>query len=129
MDIRKHREAAGLTPAELADKVGTHRRNIDRWESGDTQPRKIVLARLHEALGVKRNLAREGLSPLGAFVENAALQKGWSHAALAREAGLHRATVSRTVNGRYKPSFETAQKLANALGVSPNKIFKLRNAT
>jgi transcriptional regulator with XRE-family HTH domain len=51
--IRKHREAAGLSLRQLANKAGVDVANISRLESGDaTKPKPETLMRLAEALGL-----------------------------------------------------------------------------
>lgn len=49
-NIRRLREAAGLTQDELARKLDMTRPAIGRWESGATTPRTSLLPKLAEAL-------------------------------------------------------------------------------
>ncbi len=46
------RQAAGLTQAQLAERVGVHPSNIGFWELSGTPPRGEVLPKLALALGV-----------------------------------------------------------------------------
>lgn len=50
--IKAAREAAGLTQAELAAKLGTIQQNVSRWEKGAYQPKLATLRRIAEALEV-----------------------------------------------------------------------------
>ena len=50
--IKRRRSELGLSQAELAAKVGVDRRQIRRYESGDTQPTLAVARAIANALGV-----------------------------------------------------------------------------
>jgi transcriptional regulator with XRE-family HTH domain len=50
--LRRLREAAGLSQADLARVAGVPARSIQNWEQGRVQPRLAVLAKLAAALGV-----------------------------------------------------------------------------
>ncbi len=49
--IKKLRVARGLTQAQLAERVGTARSTVAKWETGASMPRIAVLCRLAEVLG------------------------------------------------------------------------------
>lgn len=51
--------------------------------------------------------------------------RGWSQSELARRAGLGNATLSRIISGTRKLGPETAISIAEALGESPAKVFRL----
>ena len=51
--LRELRERAGLTQDQLAQAVGTDRRNIRRWEVEGHDPAGSVLLRILDALGVQ----------------------------------------------------------------------------
>lgn len=48
--IRAAREAAGLTVADLAGRLGCSRRTVERWESGDRTPTAADAEQLAAAL-------------------------------------------------------------------------------
>jgi transcriptional regulator with XRE-family HTH domain len=50
--LRELREAAGLTQAQLAEKVGVGRDAVARWEAGVREPGWSYVLALGEALGV-----------------------------------------------------------------------------
>ncbi|MDN4185460.1 MAG: helix-turn-helix transcriptional regulator [Dehalococcoides mccartyi] len=50
------------------------------------------------------------------------LDKFWSQAELAKQAGIGADTVNRLENGKQNPSFITIRKLAKALEVKPEEI-------
>jgi transcriptional regulator with XRE-family HTH domain len=49
--LRKYREAAGLSQAELADRAGVHRRTVIKIERGEREPHWPTAVALAEALG------------------------------------------------------------------------------
>src|SRR5215207_8140717 len=50
--IKQRRAELGLSQADLATRVGVDRRQIRRYESGDTQPALSVAKAIAEALGI-----------------------------------------------------------------------------
>ena len=50
--IKKARESAGFTQEELAERIGTSRAAIARYESGDIEPRLEKLIAIAKTLGV-----------------------------------------------------------------------------
>ena len=55
--------------------------------------------------------------------------KGWTQAELADEAGVNQVQVSRLERGIRQPQLRTAQKLADALGTSVDRLFPHRGPT
>lgn len=50
--IREARRRAGLTQAELAERLATAQPNVARWESADMSPSIDMLARIIQACGL-----------------------------------------------------------------------------
>jgi transcriptional regulator with XRE-family HTH domain len=50
--IRSARKAAGLNQASLATRIGVTQPAVASWESGQHDPRRLMLARIADALGV-----------------------------------------------------------------------------
>ncbi len=50
--IREARRRAGLTQAELAERIQTAQPNVARWESADMSPSVDVLTRVVQACGL-----------------------------------------------------------------------------
>lgn len=61
--LRKAREHAGLSQAELADAIGVSRNSISNYESGHTTPRVIVLNAWALTTGVPRSWLERGETP------------------------------------------------------------------
>lgn len=51
--LRAARKAAGMTQAELAEKVGQQQRDISRWENGLVEPGVLIVKAMAKALGCK----------------------------------------------------------------------------
>jgi putative transcriptional regulator len=50
--LPEHREAAGLTQGELAERIGVSRKTINTVERGHYVPSTVLALRLSKALGV-----------------------------------------------------------------------------
>lgn len=50
--LERRRKAAGLTQAELGEKIGVAASTIYKWETGDMQPSPSQYPKLAEALGI-----------------------------------------------------------------------------
>jgi transcriptional regulator with XRE-family HTH domain len=48
--LKQARQRAGLTQAQLAEKVGCSQHHISRWEAG-LEPKALTLKKLAQALG------------------------------------------------------------------------------
>lgn len=49
-NIKAARKAAGVTQAELAEKLGVYQKDISRWEKGEIQPSLNAFAEICRAL-------------------------------------------------------------------------------
>lgn len=61
--VREARLRAGLTQAELAERVGTTQSSIARWESGATRPPLETVRRIVEACGLELRIGLEPRDP------------------------------------------------------------------
>lgn len=52
MNIRQARKARNWTQEQLAEAVGTTQQTINRWESGNTEPKVSDLKKISSALGI-----------------------------------------------------------------------------
>lgn len=75
--IKQRRKAKGISPAELARRIGTDRQRVDNWERNENKPRDEILEKLAAELGVSPEwiiFAREAQHPaLGASASAAQL--------------------------------------------------------
>ncbi len=62
--IRKARKETGLNQADLAARIGVSQPTVANWESGIHDPRRLMLAKLSEALGVPLTWLSEGARSL-----------------------------------------------------------------
>ena len=51
MEIKKYREVAGITPAELARIMGVDQAAVTRWERGLVLPRAAKIPKLADLFG------------------------------------------------------------------------------
>lgn len=54
--VRRMRRAAGLSQAELANRLGTTQSAVARWESGDVSPRLDNVQRIADACGLDAHI-------------------------------------------------------------------------
>jgi transcriptional regulator with XRE-family HTH domain len=59
----------------------------------------------------------------GRKVQTLMLKKGWNQSELARRADMGRDNVSGYIRGKNTPNSKHLQKLADALGVTPDELF------
>tara|TARA_R110002020_G_scaffold50791_2_gene143660 strand:+ start:2124 stop:2330 length:207 start_codon:yes stop_codon:yes gene_type:complete len=65
------------------------------------------------------------IETFGRNVRQARKEKGWTQEQLAFEAGVKRAYLSEVENGQRNVSLDVVEKLAKALGVSPEILMVL----
>lgn len=65
------------------------------------------------------------IETFGRNVRQARKDKGWTQEQLAFEAGVKRAYLSEVENGQRNVSLDVVEKLAKALGVSPEILMLL----
>lgn len=49
--LKRARKAAGISQADLAEKVGCRQKDISRWESGLHEPGALTLKKMAQVLG------------------------------------------------------------------------------
>ena len=59
-NLASYRKAAGLTQAELAEKINYSDKSVSKWESGNGVPDLYVLLQLSELYGVTVERRRKG---------------------------------------------------------------------
>lgn len=77
--IKEARKKAGINQAGLAERVGVSQPTVANWESGIHDPRRVVIARIAEALGVSpewlaggaRSAAEGDKHPAAAYLRRA----------------------------------------------------------
>lgn len=52
VELKKHRESAGLSQYKLAEKIGVSQATVGMWESGKREPNFDMLCRLADLFGV-----------------------------------------------------------------------------
>jgi ribosome-binding protein aMBF1 (putative translation factor) len=48
--IKQAREQVGLSQQAFADRVGAHKRTVQRWESGEMRPRELQIAKIKQVV-------------------------------------------------------------------------------
>lgn len=69
--IKSARKAAGLSQAELASRIGVSQPAIATWESGIHDPRRVVLAKLADALSLSHEWLSAGARSANEFDKQA----------------------------------------------------------
>ena len=68
------------------------------------------------------------IETFGRNVRQTRKSKGWTQEQLAFEAGVKRAYLSEIENGQRNVSLDVVEKLATALGVSPDSLMLLKTS-
>jgi transcriptional regulator with XRE-family HTH domain len=114
--LRKAREAADLTQADLAAKVGVAQATVSFWENGKSEPGP------EEAEALQRVFGSGGAaSGLGQAIKNARLREAWSQAKLAERLGVTQTLVSFWENGKTVPSAAHQTLLERLLGIGSGR--------
>ncbi len=58
-NIKAARKAAGVTQAELAERLGVYQKDISRWEKGEIQPSLSAFAEICRALNASADAMLE----------------------------------------------------------------------
>lgn len=64
---------------------------------------------------------------LGERIREICGARGWSESRLAKEIGISRTQLSRTITGKTEPLVSTLVRIANALNVTPNDLLGITN--
>ncbi|MCL4300562.1 MAG: helix-turn-helix transcriptional regulator [Anaerolineae bacterium] len=65
------------------------------------------------------------MSNLSVWLAEETKERGWSYRELARRAGISQSLISKILSGDTKPSINFCNKIAHALGESPEKVLRL----
>ena len=74
MDVRALRRQLGLTTDELAERLPTSRRTIERWENQGMRPNQMARSRLREPMKEYRQRQAQGEGPTKRQLEAAHLE-------------------------------------------------------
>ena len=128
--IKSKRIHAGLSQADLAEKVQVSQATISNWEKDNSEPNDEELATIGSVIGkvyrkreteesTNDNQTEEGASPFGVWANKTRLKKQLSVPELAARAGLSAPTVYAIESGRFSnPRSSTKAALEKALGES-----------
>ena len=110
--LRQARRAAGMTQAELAQRVGVaDGTRVAAWEAGRAMPRPATWSAICVLLGI-------GASESEAVTLRALrLRQGLTHSDVARAIEVDPSTVVRWESGAQRPRAAHAERLAQVLGV------------
>ena len=110
--LREARLAAGLTQAQLAQRVGVaDGTRVAAWEHGRSTPHPATWAAICSLLGIAPEEA--GVVTLRSL----RLRRGLTQDEVAAEVGVAASTVARWESGTHRPWAKHAQRLAELYGV------------
>ena len=94
--IRVNRVKLGLTQVQLAREIGVDTRQINRYETGETEPTLAIARRLADRLRITMDELAGGLSPL-----NGRWYSAWHNLNSKRESGLSTGAVELAQQGHH----------------------------
>lgn len=118
--LKDARIRAGLSQAELAEKLGVTQGTISNWEIGRTHPPDDQRDRLNTILGLAHGGSMvEDASPIAAWLTRARLKLAWSVPELAEKSGVTPQAIYRIEAGTTRNVRKgTRLKIEKALGTA-----------
>ncbi len=135
-NLRKARDAGGLSQEELAFRAGIHPKMISQYENGHMHPRPGTLVKLAEACGVSSDELRgvdqagprEALTiataQFGSNVKEFRWRAGLSQFELGEGTGMHRTSIQKIEYGARSVRLMTLLALADVLAVDPCELLR-----
>nr|CUV45046.1 Transcriptional regulator [Ralstonia solanacearum] len=131
-EMRRRRQAMGLSQQALGDMLGLDRNTISRIERGAPNLSLLNAAEIATALGTSLSaMLDERAKPepdevqaFGSRVRERRTAKGWNQRELAERIGVDRNWVSAIESGRQNVSLQTLRKFADALSVAPTDLLR-----
>jgi transcriptional regulator with XRE-family HTH domain len=116
--MRDARIRAGLSQAELGDKLGVSQMTISNWETGRTSPPAEQKGVLNTILGLNQIDSESAqASPVAAWLSKTRLKLGWSVPELAEKSGVTAPAIYRIEAGITRNVRQsTLSKIEKALG-------------
>ncbi len=137
MNLRKLREKAGLSQAELGNLVGLKQTTISQYESGAREPNLDLTQKIADVLDVSLDELVRPLplqvesnekEDLGQTIANLRKQNNLTQAELGAKLGVIKQTISSWENGVSSPSNETLANIASIFDVSVDYLLGLEDA-
>ena len=138
--IKEARKTAGLTQADLAEKLNVHVRTVSKWERGICEPDISVFGSLAAALGVSLGSLfgseeyggcvkadEKSVFDAAAFGGSVAAERkrsGRSQSELAASLNVSADTVSKWERGVTAPSADDLLSLARVFSVSVSDLYR-----
>ncbi|MGC5802973.1 helix-turn-helix transcriptional regulator [Ralstonia pseudosolanacearum] len=131
-EMRRRRQAMGLSQQALGDMLGLDRNTISRIERGAPNLSLLNATEIATALGTSLStMLDESAKPepddvqaFGSRVRERRTAKGWNQRELAERIGVDRNWVSAIESGRQNVSLQTLSKFADALSVAPTDLLR-----
>ena len=120
--LRRLRQAKRLSHDGLADRVGIARPNLIAYEQGKKRPSPKTLRALAAALGADPLQLLSVTARTATLADLRAAKGGLTTTETAAAVGLPRHSYDRMEAGRRPLDAETAQRLAELLGVAPSTV-------
>ena len=119
-NIKELRTAKGLTQVELAKILGIAQSTYSAYESGANEFSEEMLQRIADALEISVDdiVITTPKNPIVRYRE----RKKMLQSELAEKAGVSVSTITKYESGRFKPSSEILQRIADALEVSVDML-------
>jgi transcriptional regulator with XRE-family HTH domain len=129
-DMRRRRQAMGLSQQALGDRVGLDRNAISRIERGAPNLSLLSAADIARALettlssmlGGESQSHRNKVQAFGSRVRELRAARGWNQRELAERVGVDRNWVSAVESGKQNVSLQTLRKFADAFAVAPTEL-------
>ena len=121
--IKAARKSAGISQAELAERIGVPYQSIGQWERNERNPKIETLQRIADALSIPvYQLFGPEPNEISNNLKRIRLGRGLTQKELGDLLGVSQATVGQYETNQNPPKLETLQRIADALSISVTDI-------
>lgn len=127
--LRRTRLAAGLSRAQLAERIGADPTIVKAWETKGVRPTVNNLTRVAEALDLAVDDLYQADGTSHGSLADLRIATGLTQRELAQQLGISQSSVTRWERGKARPTWKEITKYATTLGLKRTTIAEAIDTT